>query len=65
MWLWKQFNLIVKYKNGNTNKLEGMILRPTTTKIIALGTLMHMEPFTRDTYKEGYIKDEDFKEVFQ
>jgi hypothetical protein len=42
-----------------------MLSRPPTPKIIALGTLMHMEPFTHDAYKEEYIEDEDFKEVFQ
>jgi hypothetical protein len=26
---------------------------------------MHMEPFTHDTYKETYIEDVNFKEVFR
>jgi hypothetical protein len=30
-----------------------------------MGTLMHMEPFTHDAYKEAYTEDVDFKKVFQ
>jgi hypothetical protein len=41
-----------------------MVSRPPTSNIIALGTLMHMDPFTHDAYKESYIEDEDFKEAF-
>ena len=26
---------------------------------------MHIEYFTHDTYKEEYIEDEEFKQVFQ
>lgn len=26
---------------------------------------MHMESFTHDAYREGYLEDEDFKEVYQ
>jgi hypothetical protein len=61
----QQFHLVIKYKKGNTNKLEDMLPRPPTYKITALGTLMHMDPFTHDAYKEEYKEDEDFKEVFQ
>jgi hypothetical protein len=59
------FHLIINYKKGITNKLEDMILRPPTTNIIALGTLMHMEPFTHDAYREAYTKYEEFKKLFQ
>jgi hypothetical protein len=55
---------VIKYKKGNTNKLVDMISRPPTSNIIALRTMMHMEPFTHDVYKEAYTKDKDFKEVF-
>ena len=41
-----------------------MVSRPPTTKIINLGTVIHMEHFTHDTYKDEYIEDEEFKEVF-
>jgi hypothetical protein len=26
---------------------------------------MHIDPFIHDAYKEAYIEDENFKEVFQ
>ena len=61
----QQFHLINKYKKGSTYKMVDMLSRKPRTKNIALGTLMHMEPFTHDAYKEVYIKDEDFKEAFQ
>ena len=61
----QQFHLVIKYKNGNINKLEDMLSRPLTSNITTLGTLMHMEPFTHDAYKEAYIEDEDSKEVFK
>jgi hypothetical protein len=56
---------VIKYKKGSTNKLVDMLSRPPTSNITTLGTLMHMEPFTHDAYKEAYSEDEDFKEVFQ
>ena len=56
---------MIKYKNGSTNKLVDMLLRPPNSNIIALGTMMHMEPFTHDACKEEYSEHEDFKEVFQ
>jgi hypothetical protein len=61
----QQFHLVIKYKKGDTNKLEYMLSRQPTPKITALGTLMHMDPFTHYAYKEAYTKYEDFKEVFQ
>jgi hypothetical protein len=64
MGLLQQFHLVIKHKKGSTNKLENMLLCPRTSNIRALGTLMHMDPFTHDAYKEVYTKDEEFKEVF-
>jgi hypothetical protein len=61
----QQFHLVIKYKKGSTNKLADMISRPSASKITTLGTLMHMEIFTHDAFKEAYTEDEDFKEVFQ
>jgi hypothetical protein len=61
----QQFHLAIKYKKGSTHKLADMLSRPPTSKITALRILIHMEPFTHDAYKEAYIEDEDFKEVFQ
>jgi hypothetical protein len=60
----QKFHLFIKYKKDNINKLEDMISRPPIFNIIALGTLMHMDPFSHDAYKEAYIEDDDFKEVF-
>jgi hypothetical protein len=59
------FHFVIKYKKGSTNKLANMLSRPPTTNIIALGTLMHMESFTHYAYREEYIEDEDFKDLFQ
>jgi hypothetical protein len=42
-----------------------MLSRKLTSRITSLGTLMHMEPFTHDTYKKEYIDDEEFKELLQ
>jgi len=56
---------VIKYKKGSTNKLANILSRPPTSKITALGTLMHMEPFIHDAYREAYLEDEDFKEVYQ
>jgi len=56
---------VIKYKKANKNKLAYMLSRSPTSKITTLGTLMHMESFTHDAYKEAYSEDEDFKEVYQ
>jgi hypothetical protein len=61
----QQFNLVIKYKRGNINNLEEILSQPATSNIKDLGILMHTEPFTHDAYKEAYLEDEDFKEVFQ
>jgi hypothetical protein len=61
----QQFHIVIKYKKENTYKLVDMLSRPPTSKVTTLGNLMYMEPFTHDVYKEAYIKDEDFQEVFQ
>jgi len=42
-----------------------MLSRPPTSNIMALGTPMHMDPFTHDVYNDAYKEDEDFKEDFQ
>jgi hypothetical protein len=59
----QQFHLVINYKNGSTNSLVDMLSSIPTSKITTLGNLMHMEPFTRDPYREEYIEDEEFKEV--
>jgi hypothetical protein len=60
----QQFHLFIKYKKGSTNKLVDILSQPPTSNIASLGTLMHMDPFTHDVYKEAYIQDEEFMEVF-
>jgi hypothetical protein len=60
-----KFQLIIKYKNGIINNLENILSKPPTSNITSLKNLMHMDPFTHDAYKYAYIKDEDFKEMFQ
>jgi len=61
----QQFYLVIKYNKRRKNKLAKMISRPPTSNITTLGTLMHMDPFTRDAYREAYLEDDDFKEVYQ
>jgi hypothetical protein len=61
MGILKQFHLVIKYKKGGTNKLESILSRPRTSNITRLGTLMHINNFTHDAYKEAYTEDEDFK----
>jgi len=56
---------VIKYKKDNANKLADMLSSPPTSKITNLGTLTHMDPFTHDAYREEYLEDEDFKEVYQ
>jgi hypothetical protein len=56
-----QFHRVIKYKKGSINKFEDMFSRPPTSKITTLGTLIHMDPFTHDAYKEVYTEYEDFK----
>jgi len=61
----QKFHLVIKYKKGSTNDLVDMLSRPPTSKITALGTHMNMEPITHDAYRQAYLEDEDFKEVYQ
>jgi hypothetical protein len=45
--------------------LAYILSSPPTSNITYLGPLMHMDPFTHDSYKEEYTEEEDFKEVFK
>jgi hypothetical protein len=60
----ERIHLVIKYNKGITNTLADMFSRPPTSNITNLGTLMHMDPFTYDAYKETYGEDEYFKEMF-
>ena len=66
---WMEFlekiHLIIKYKKGITNKLSDILSRTPTSKITTLKILIHMEPFSHGAFKEEYVEDEEFKEVFQ
>jgi hypothetical protein len=46
----QQFQLVIKYKKGTSNKVVDMISRPPI--------------LSHDIYVEQYVIDEDFKEVF-
>jgi hypothetical protein len=61
----QQFHLVIKYKKDTKIRLEDMISMPPTSNIISLVSLMHMDHFTHDAYREAYIEYEDLKEVFQ
>jgi hypothetical protein len=56
---------VIKYKKGKTNKLANFISRPPSPKITTLRTIMHMDPFIHESYKEEYVEDEEFKRVYQ
>jgi hypothetical protein len=61
----QKFHLVIKYNKGSINNLVYMISQPPTSNIIHFITMMHMDPFAHDEYKEAYTKYEDFKEVYQ
>jgi hypothetical protein len=50
---------------GSTNKLVYMLSRPPTSNIAALVTLICMNPFIHDSYREACMEYEDFIEVLQ
>ena len=60
----EKINLIMKYNKGSMNKMVVILSRAPIDNITTLGTLMHMESSTHYAYKEEYIEDEDFKDVF-
>lgn len=55
---------MMKYKKESISKLFDILSRPPILKIVTLGTLMHMDPFTQDAYGDAYLEGEDLKEVF-
>lgn len=54
-----------RYKKGRINNLVDVLSRPPTSKITSFGTIMYMDPFTHDAYREAYSEVEDFKEVYK
>jgi hypothetical protein len=61
----QQFILMIKYKKVTTNTLVDFLVAPPKPNIISLGSIMCMEPFTYKAYREEYVEDEDFKEVYK
>lgn len=57
----QQFHIWIKYKKVNSGKLSNMLSNPSTSKTIVVGTLVHMDPFKHDVYKDVYIEYGDFK----
>jgi hypothetical protein len=53
----QQFHLVIKYKKGNTKRLEDIISIPPTSNIVALINLIHMNHIIDNAYKQYYIED--------
>jgi hypothetical protein len=57
----QQFHLVIKYKNGTSNKVVDMLSRPPIkTSIILKNTSL-----SHDSYVEQCAIDENFKEVYE
>jgi hypothetical protein len=60
----QQFNLVIKYKKGITNKLADWLSRPpTSVTSVVCGVVMQVLPLAHEEYKELYSEDGDFKSV--
>jgi hypothetical protein len=57
----QQFHLVIKYKNGTSNKVVDMIYRPP----IVASIILKNASLSHDSYVEQYAIDEDFKEVYE
>jgi hypothetical protein len=58
----QQFNLVIKYKKGITNKLADWLSRPpTSVTSVVCGVVMQVLPLAHEEYKELYSEDGDFK----
>jgi hypothetical protein len=56
----QQFHLVIKYKNGTSNKVDDMISRPP----IVASIILKNTSLSHDSYVEQYSIDEYFKEVY-
>jgi hypothetical protein len=57
----QQFHLVIKYKNGTSNKVDDMLyIPPIVASIILKNTYL-----SHDICVEQYAIDEDFKEVYE
>jgi hypothetical protein len=61
MGLLQQFHLVIKYKNGTSNKLANILSRPP----IVASIILKNASLYQDSYVEQYAIDEDFKEVYE
>jgi len=42
-----------------------MLSMPPATNVVAASTVLQLEPFTHKDYKELYVEDAEFKDVYQ
>jgi hypothetical protein len=57
----QQFHLVIKYKNGTSNKVDEMLYRPP----IIASIILKNASLSHDSYVEQYAIDEYFKEVYE
>lgn len=57
----QQYQLVIKYKKGTTNKLADFLSRPPS-KIVAV--VMQVEPARFNSYKDLHRNEDDFKKHF-
>ena len=57
----QQFHLVIKYKNGTSNKVDDMLSRPPIVSYIILKNYS----LSHNSYIEQYAIDEYFKEVYE
>ena len=64
----QQYHLVIKYKKGSTNKVADMLSRPpiaaNITVKVFLTSVLQITPFMHETYRELYLLDPEFKEVY-
>ena len=56
----QQFNIVIKYKKGMTNKLADMLSRPPAPISSALLVAMKIQPIVPSEFAKGYDTDADF-----
>ncbi|XP_016648322.1 PREDICTED: uncharacterized protein LOC107880736 [Prunus mume] len=56
----QQFNIVIKYKKGTTNKLADMLFRPPTPVSSVLLVTMQIQLIVPSEYAKGYDTDTDF-----
>lgn len=59
----QQFNIIIRYKKGTTNKLADMLSRPPSYSAVLVA--MQIQPVVLSEYAKKYDNDHDFKEPFE